>query len=215
MSNMDLYELFRNTPNEAKKTIEAGRLKGFTDINPMWRIKRLTEVFGPCGIGWWFTIDDTHIEEGVGGEKKAFVEISLYYIDTESGSTSHAVKGVGGSAFVAKEKNGLYVNDECFKMAVTDAIGSAAKLLGMSADIFFDKDRTKYTTVNNEHSKVEKINPENVSRQNLKKYMAQKGVTEKGVKKEYGCYSAELDDMCFIDFVDRLSKMPDSTEAVE
>ena len=212
--NMVLYEQFRTTPSEAKKTIDAGRLKGFTDINPMWRIKRLTEVFGPCGIGWWFTIDDTHIEEGFGGEKKAFVEISLYYIDAESGTTSHAVKGVGGSAFVAKEKNGLYVNDECFKMAVTDAIGSAAKLLGMSADIFFDKDRTKYTAVNNELPKIEKISAENVTRQNLKQYMAQKGVTEKGVKKEYGCYSAELDDISFIDFVDRLNKMPDSMEAV-
>lgn len=29
-------------------------------------------------------------------------------------------------------------------MAITDAIGSAAKLLGLAADVYFEKDRTKY-----------------------------------------------------------------------
>lgn len=51
-SNMILFEKFRTTPNEARKEIKGGRLKGFTDINPMWRFKVLTAVFGPCGIGW-------------------------------------------------------------------------------------------------------------------------------------------------------------------
>ena len=51
---MEIYEKMQDTPKEAQKQIGAGRLKGFTDINPMWRIKRLTEVFGPCGIGWWY-----------------------------------------------------------------------------------------------------------------------------------------------------------------
>ena len=55
--NMDLYNVLRDVPNIAKKAITAGRLKGMTDINPMYRIKALTEEFGPCGIGWWYTID--------------------------------------------------------------------------------------------------------------------------------------------------------------
>ena len=52
MNHMDIYEAVRTPPQEALKAIEAGRLKGMTDINPMWRIKALTERFGPCGIGW-------------------------------------------------------------------------------------------------------------------------------------------------------------------
>ena len=52
MNNLELYDSFREVPQEAKKPIAAGRLKGMTDINPMWRIKVLTERFGPCGIGW-------------------------------------------------------------------------------------------------------------------------------------------------------------------
>ena len=35
--NMNIYEQGRTVPAEALKKIEAGRLKGFSDINPMWR----------------------------------------------------------------------------------------------------------------------------------------------------------------------------------
>ena len=61
MVNMDIYNKFRVVPAEAKKTIAAGKLKGFTDVNPMWRIKMLTEQFGPCGIGWYTEIVDRWI----------------------------------------------------------------------------------------------------------------------------------------------------------
>ena len=50
--NLSIYERVRSVPTEAKKAIEAGRLKGKSDINPMWRIKKLTEDFGPVGFGW-------------------------------------------------------------------------------------------------------------------------------------------------------------------
>lgn len=143
MENMDLYALAKSVPSEAKKTISAGRLKGFTDINPMWRIKRLTEMFGPCGIGWWYTITDKRLEEGKEGEIRAFVDIDLFY--TWNGQTSKAVPGTGGSSFVTQEKNGAYVSDECFKMALTDAISVAAKSIGVGADVYYDKDRDKYT----------------------------------------------------------------------
>lgn len=147
--NTMYYELFKDTPQEARKEITAGRLKGFTDINPMWRIKRLTEVFGPCGIGWWIDIVDIQICQGYESEQRAFVKVNLFVVDTETGETSKPIQGVGGASFVAYEKNnnGYYTNDECVKMAVTDAIGSACKLLGMSADIYFAKDRGKYDIV--------------------------------------------------------------------
>ena len=52
MENLGIYESVRKVPVSALKTISSGRLKGMSDINPMWRIKKLTEQFGPCGIGW-------------------------------------------------------------------------------------------------------------------------------------------------------------------
>lgn len=145
--NMSLFEQFRVTPNEARKPIQGGRLKGFTDINPMWRFKRLTEVFGPCGIGWRYEIVDQRIVPGHGNEMAAFVDILLYY--KKDGEWSAGIPGVGGSSFVTSEKNGVHTSDECFKMALTDAIGTACKALGMSADIYFEKDRTKYNSQDN------------------------------------------------------------------
>lgn len=143
MNNMELYELGRQVPNEAMKPITAGRLKGFTDINPMWRIKRLTEMFGPCGIGWWYEITDKRMEAGANSEMCAFVDIKLFY---RLGDTvSQPVYGTGGSSFVAKEKNGMYTSDECFKMALTDAISVAAKAIGVGADVYYAKDRDKYS----------------------------------------------------------------------
>lgn len=142
MDKMAIYDALRTTPIEARKTIGAGRLKGFTDINPMWRFKRLTEFFGACGVGWKYEVIYQDIIDGAGDEKKAFVNILLYY-KTEDG-WSEPIFGTGGASYISAEKNGLYTNDECFKMALTDAIGTACKALGMSADIYFDKDRTKY-----------------------------------------------------------------------
>ena len=143
MANTEIWGKLENTPKEAQKEIGAGRLKGFTDINPCWRMKRLTEVFGPCGIGWKFQIVNAYTIPGANDEVAAFVDILLFY--KQGNEWSEGVPGLGGSMFVAKEKNGLHTSDECFKMALSDAIGTACKALGMSADIYFSKDRSKYT----------------------------------------------------------------------
>ena len=140
--NLDLYNKVRTVPPEAKKPIQGGRLKGMTDINPMWRLKVLTEQFGPCGQGWYYEITDKQIVDGANNEKVVFVDINLYVKYGEE--WSKPIQGTGGSSFVAKERNGLYTNDECFKMALTDAISVACKSLGIGADVYFEKDRTKY-----------------------------------------------------------------------
>lgn len=142
MENMELYNKLRVVPDTAKRTIGAGRLKGKTDINPMWRIRALTETFGPCGIGWRYEITREWLEHGAGDEVSAFVDINLY-VKTDAWSV--AIPGTGGSAFVASESNGLHTSDECYKMALTDAISVACKALGVGADVYWDKDSTKYT----------------------------------------------------------------------
>ena len=143
MNNLELYDKLRTPPKEALKEIAAGRLKGKTDINPMWRIKALTETFGPCGIGWKYVIKEKRIEPTDAGETAAFVDIDLYY--RWDGEWSEPIPGTGGNMFVAKEKNGPYVDDECFKKALTDAISVAAKALGVGGDVYWQKDPTKYT----------------------------------------------------------------------
>lgn len=140
--NLSIYNKVRQVPQEAKKSIMGGRLKGMTDVNPMWRIKTLTEQFGPVGIGWYYEILEERIEEGANGEKVAFTRINLY-VKSEN-EWSKPIQGTGGSSFIAKEKSGLYTSDEAFKMALTDAISVSCKALGVGADVYYAKDRSKY-----------------------------------------------------------------------
>lgn len=141
-NNLDLYNQFREVPNEAQKKITGGRLNGKTDINPMWRIKCLTETFGPCGIGWYYDITNQWLETGNNGEVAGFCNINLYV--KKDDQWSKPIVGTGGSAFIAKESKGLYTSDEVYKMALTDAISVACKALGMGANVYWATDRTKY-----------------------------------------------------------------------
>lgn len=144
MDNMTIYNQARTVPDEAIKEIKAGRLKGMSDINPMWRIKRLTEIFGPCGVGWWYVIkDERMVDDAETKQRAAFVDIELYY--TWEGTISMPIPGTGGASFLSQERNGPYLSDECFKMALTDAISVAAKALGIGADVYYAKDRDKYS----------------------------------------------------------------------
>ena len=155
MENMEVYNRVKSVPEEAKKPIKGGRLNGMTDIKPMWRIEKLTEVFGMCGIGWKAPITNKEIIEGANGEKIAIVDIDLYVKLNDE--WSEPIEGTGGSSFIAKEKNGYYTSDECFKMAYTDAISVACKSLGFGADIYWgdSKYSTKEITTKEEALKYE------------------------------------------------------------
>lgn len=143
MEKMAIYEAGKSVPAEAKKTIKGGRINGFTDINPMWRIRKLTEIFGACGIGWYYTIDREWLEGNEStGEVAAFVRISLYV--KADGEWSKPIVGVGGSMFAANESRGIRVSDECYKMAQTDALSVACKNLGIGAEVYWAAGETKY-----------------------------------------------------------------------
>lgn len=142
-SNMQIYEAVRTVPPEALKRVEGGKLTGKSSINPMWRLKTLTEQFGACGIGWKYTIDRQWIEPAADGECAAFVDISLYF--KHDGEWSEAIPGTGGSMLVQTERGKLASNDECYKMALTDAISVACKALGVAADVYWDSDRSKHS----------------------------------------------------------------------
>jgi hypothetical protein len=132
--NMKIYESLATPPNDAVRTISAGKLKGFSDINPQWRYEALTNLFGPCGIGWKYTIDDVHEKEVSTGELMVLVKISLYIKDKEN--WSEPIPAYGGDYLIKKDKNGIHGNDEAMKMAVTDALGTACKMIGVAADIY-------------------------------------------------------------------------------
>lgn len=178
--NMVIYNAVREVPKAAQRAISAGRLKGKTDINPMWRIKVLTEQFGPCGFGWTVEVIDRWLDPQANGEVAAHIKIALR---VKMGDTwSEPIIGLGGSMAVTNEKNGPYVSDECYKMAYTDAISVACKMLGIGADVYWDKDATKYTNPNQTQEKCKYIDDTLVNGDKKKEFLEwlYKKVTETG-----------------------------------
>lgn len=143
MDNLEIYKKAAEVPVEAQKEIKGGKLKGMTDINPMWRIKTLTEIFGPCGIGWYTQIQERWTERDA-NESVVWVKVALFVKLPETDTWSMPIEGVGGSKQYGKGQ-GDGVNDEAFKMAETDAISVACKKLGFGAKIYWNKDTTKYS----------------------------------------------------------------------
>lgn len=156
-NNLSFWELFREVPTSAQKPISGGRLNGMTDINPVWRIKKLTEVFGICGLGWKYEITDTFFRDGSNGEVAVFVGVNLYYKGGDDWSAP--IPGTGGSMFIAKERTGLHTSDEAVKMALTDAISVACKALGIGADVYWSADRSKYDKQKTEQKTANKSEP--------------------------------------------------------
>jgi hypothetical protein len=123
---MEIWELLKDVPPQAQKTFR--RQGGFsgTDVSPQWRMLRLTEVFGPMGIGWGYDIQDRWESEGA-----CFVQVRGWYKWNEEiyyiGST------IGGTAMSRTP-------DESYKMAVTDAFGKSFSQIGLAASIYLGED---------------------------------------------------------------------------
>lgn len=143
MNNLEIYNQIKSVPQDAQREITAGRLKGFTDVNPMWRIRTLTEQFGPCGVGWYYEVSNRWTEDQGELGTACFVDINLYI--KVDGEWSKPIHGTGGSMLVAIEKSGARLSDEAFKMSETDALSVACKNLGMAGDVYWQGGRTKYS----------------------------------------------------------------------
>lgn len=139
--NLKTWDAVAKPPKEALKQIGGGRLKGMTDIKPQWRYKVMTEQFGPCGVGWKYTITKEWTEPGSHDQLLCFVNVDLFFKHGEGsesggGVWSDAVPGSGGSMLVTKESAGLHTSDEGFKMALTDALSVAMSRIGVAAEIY-------------------------------------------------------------------------------
>ena len=140
--NLTIYNFCREVPQNAQKPFSNGSFSG-TDINPMWRIKKLTEVFGPCGIGWYYEVLSERAET-YGDTVMAIVDINLYV--KVGDEWSKPIYGTGGNQLVQATKSGTRPSDEGYKKAYTDALSIACKALGIGADIWYSKDPTsKYS----------------------------------------------------------------------
>jgi hypothetical protein len=124
--------------------------KGFsgTAINPTYGMKKLTEVFGACGVGWGDEIIESRFDEGAWFNERDretihTIILKLWFYNGEGEKAS--VIGVGTTTFIGQNKHGVFTDEEYFKKTMTDALSNASKKLGLSADIFMGLyDDSKY-----------------------------------------------------------------------
>ena len=138
--NLHIWDILGKTdPAHTKPFSRAGGFKG-TALKPMWAIKQLTEQFGPVGMGWGTGEPRFELVHGQDGEVLVYCTVSVWHTDRANVSW-----GVGGDKAIAKNKNGLFHDDEAFKKAFTDATMNGFKSLGVGADIHMGQfDDNKY-----------------------------------------------------------------------
>ena len=138
--NLYIFNFARAVPDVAKKEIKAGKLKGYINISPQWRLEKLTELFGPVGFGWVIENIKYWTSEGCGEcVMWCSLDLKVFY----NGQWSLPINGIGGSKLYGKGQ-GDGINDEACKMAQTDALSVACKNLGFASDVYYGLDDTKY-----------------------------------------------------------------------
>lgn len=138
--NLRHWDALSHTDPKHTKPFDRGRFKG-TAVKPIYNEYRMTEVFGPCGIGWGMDKPDFQIHSA-SNEIVVYCTLRVWYMD---GEQRGEVYGVGGDKVLAAQKNGPFVSDEAFKASFTDALGNALKHIGVSADIHMGRfDDHKY-----------------------------------------------------------------------
>ena len=140
--NLTLWKTVETTPTKHTKAITGKSYNG-TSPKPHYLVWKATETFGPCGIGWGFTIEDERVEDGAGGERLHVARVKVWY---KWGNERGEVEHIGGTAFSGTRASGKpYTDEDAPKKSVTDALIKALSMIGFAGDIFMGRyDDSKY-----------------------------------------------------------------------
>jgi hypothetical protein len=133
-------------PSATKNFTGMGGFKG-TAIKPTYLMRKATEVFGPCGEGWGWTVLEDRFDEGGPlqaptkewpeapriNAKLHTLKIQLWYLGKEGQKCT--VEHYGHTPFVLIQQGKIITDWEAAKKSLTDAIGKCLQPLGFAADI--------------------------------------------------------------------------------
>lgn len=145
--NMIFWEKLEKTDTKYTKRMTTGAK--LTAINPEYQIKRFTEIFGPCGIGWGYRILESFFVEGAEmlhrdhrdemGQPKSYgpskvhtLRLELWYIE---GRDTYTIQATGHTPFIYLNQYGVNTDYDYEKKSTTDALGRCFAMLGMGADV--------------------------------------------------------------------------------
>ncbi|WP_340052090.1 hypothetical protein [Pseudomonas proteolytica] len=151
--NMQIWNRVDKTDTRYTKDAKVGGQQ-ITSLNGTAMIMKATEIFGPVGIGFGWTVLEERFDKGaeifVGeGDKRATLGFELNHTvkirfwikqDGERGEFEQ----YGCTPYLYKSKYGTTTDGEAPKKSLTDAIKKSLSMLGFSADVFLgmfdDKD---------------------------------------------------------------------------
>lgn len=119
-------------PSYTKQVNQRG---GFTAVDPLYNIKRATEVFGPLGHGWRFRVVAEGVEQVGDGVHWLRIEISTK--DPKSGEWGEPFESYGATMLMY----GNRPDEDARKKSLTDAIAKGLSMLGFSSDVYMGKFR--------------------------------------------------------------------------
>ena len=132
MKNMALWNDVCVTDPQAVKPITGKQYKG-NSPKPYWLIKRATETFGPCGIGWGVQILDERFER-FGDESLHVAKVRVWY---EQDAKRGEIEQMGQTKAAYTSAAGKFIVDEdAPKKSVTDGMVKCLSMLGFAGDIF-------------------------------------------------------------------------------
>lgn len=146
--NLRFWNAFKKTPDVydgmvVKEEFRRRRFQG-TAIRPMYIIARLTETFGPAGLGWGVDVEHEQIVRVDDDTQLHVIRIRLWYVDPATGAKGSIV-GIGQTILREVTDRGAWVNEEAPKQSLTDALAKAASWLGIGADVHSGLSDSKWT----------------------------------------------------------------------
>lgn len=140
--NKALWQRAFTTDPRAVKEITGKQYRG-NSPKPYWIVERLTDEFGPCGIGWGFQIINERFERFSETDSLHVASVRFWYVlDGVRGE----LEQIGQTKSSYTTGAGKFMLDEdAPKKSVTDALVKCASYLGFAGDIFSGRwDDSKY-----------------------------------------------------------------------
>lgn len=144
--NMRLWDRVCVTDPKAVKPI-TGKDYGGNSPKPYWIIQRLTEEFGPCGLGWGYAIEDERFERFSETDNLHIARVRLWYIMPDTQQRGEVVQMGQTKATYVTSKGIFKVDEDAPKKSVTDALVKCASYIGFAGDIFSGRwDDSRYVS---------------------------------------------------------------------
>jgi len=174
-TNMNIWSQVEKTDTRYTKDAKVGGQQ-ITSLNGTAMIMKATEVFGPAGIGFGWSVLEERFDKGaeifsgegdkrisLGHELNHTVKI-LFWIkqDGQRGEFEQ----YGCTPYLYKSKYGTTTDGEAPKKSLTDAIKKSLSMLGFSADVFLGlfEDR-EYVEQRRDEVKIEQAEDQEAEKQ--------------------------------------------------